>query len=146
MSASKTETNVGRIILEIGLANNQDVQLHNAKMIPADQVRKIRLEATIDTGANHVVLPTAIAAFLGLQKSGEAGVRYADGRTARKDTVDQVELELLGRKGTFRALLEPDRTTALVGAIVLEDLDMLVDCTKQRVYPRDPERIIAEME
>ena len=43
-------------------------------------------------------------------------------------------------------MLEPDRTTALVGAIVLEDLDLLVDCSKQRIYPRDAEGIVAEIE
>lgn len=128
---------MGRISIEVGLANNQDVQLNKAKMIADDGVRKIRLEATIDTGANHLVLPTAVAEFLGLQKAG---------RSANRETVDQVEVELLGRKGTFRASLEPDRTTALIGAIVLEDLDLLIDCGKQRLYPRDPERIITEIE
>ncbi len=47
-------------------------------------------------------------------------------------------VQLLGRHGTFGAIVEPKRTTALIGAIVLEDLDLLVDCTAQRVIPRDP--------
>ena len=139
------EATMGRVQIEIGLANNRDVQLWNAKMIPAEKVRRTRIQAVIDTGANHLVLPTAVAEALGLPKIGDIGVRYADGRAARRDTVDQVELELVGRTGTFRASLEPDRTTALVGAIVMEDLDLLVDCGKQIVFPRDPDRIITEI-
>jgi hypothetical protein len=36
------------------------------------------------------------------------------------------------------AIIEPKRETALIGAIVLEYLDLLVDCTAQKVVPRDP--------
>jgi len=35
---------------------------------------------------------------------------------------------------------------ALIGAIVLEDLDLLVDCQNQRVVPRDPSGAIYEIE
>jgi predicted aspartyl protease len=140
------EKAMGRIIVEIGLVNPRDRYLAEYGAIPTEEIRKIRIEATIDTGANHLVLPTSVAEFLGLHKTGEAMVRYGDGRTAQRETIDAVELELLGRTGTFRAMLEPARTTALVGAIVLEDLDLLVDCGKQQLYPRDPHRIIAEVE
>jgi hypothetical protein len=50
------------------------------------------------------------------------------------------------RHGTFTAVVEPKRTSALVGAIVLEHLDLLVDCPRQRVVPRDPHGPIYEIE
>ena len=142
----RREKAMGRIFVDVGLSNIRDVYLAETGAIPVEQIRKLRIEGTIDSGANHLVLPTAVAEHLGLFKTGEATVRYSDGRTGRRETVDAVELELLGRKGTFRALLEPDRTTALIGAIVMEDLDMLIDCVNQRVHPRDPNRILAEIE
>ncbi|MCI0740790.1 MAG: hypothetical protein L0Y72_17200 [Gemmataceae bacterium] len=55
-------------------------------------------------------------------------------------------LKLLGRHSVFNATLEPKRETALIGAIVLEDLDLLVDSTKQRLYPRDPDFVVSEIE
>ena len=36
------------------------------------------------------------------------------------------------------AICVPECETALVGAIVLEDLDLLVDCVAQRVVPHNP--------
>jgi hypothetical protein len=42
--------------------------------------------------------------------------------------------------------VEPDRDTALIGAIVLGDLDLLVDCKNQRVIPRGPRIAIYEIE
>jgi hypothetical protein len=50
-------------------------------------------------------------------------VRYADQRTARRPIVRDVGLELYGRSSAFTAIIEPDRVDALVGAIVLEELD-----------------------
>lgn len=35
---------------------------------------------------------------------------------------------------------------AMIGAIVLEALDLLVDCKNQRVVPRDPRSPIYEIE
>ena len=51
-----------------------------------------------------------------------------------------------GRRGVFTAVVEPDRDSALIGAIVLEDLDVVADCTAQTLVPRDPNFIIAEAE
>lgn len=57
-----------------------------------------------------------------------------------------VHLTCLGRSSVFNAVVEPLRETALLGAIVLEDLDFVVDCTNQRLEPRDPKQIISEIE
>jgi hypothetical protein len=46
----------------------------------------------------------------------------------------------------FNAVVEPDRDSALIGAIVLEDLDFTIDCTRQTLAPRDPKQIISEIE
>ena len=53
---------------------------------------------------------------------------------------------MLGRDGVFDALVEQKRDTALIGAIVLETLDYVVDCIAQKVAPRDPKYIISEIE
>ena len=83
---------------------------------------------------------------LGLPPIGKVGVRYADQRRVQRTKVKDVWLRLLGRDGTFSAIVEPKRTDALIGAIVLEELDLIVDCVSQQVLPRDPKGIIAEIE
>lgn len=139
------ETSMGRVMVDLQVANNQDVQMFKARAIGGDQVRQLQIKGLVDTGANYLILPTPVAEALGLNKVGEISVHYGDHSVQTRDMVDQVELELLGRKGTFRAIVEPNRPTALIGAIVLEDLDFIVDCGNQRIYPRDPQRIIAEV-
>jgi hypothetical protein len=43
-------------------------------------------------------------------------------------------------------LLDPARADTMIGAIVLEDLDFLVDCQRQQLVPRDPHVAIYEIE
>jgi predicted aspartyl protease len=93
------------------------------------------------------VLPEAVAKKLGLPvKKKKIKVRYADGRKGMRAEVDEVRLYLLDRDGVFSAVVEPKRETALIGAIVLEDLDLLVDCAHLRLVPRDPDFVVSEIE
>ena len=73
-------------------------------------------------------------------------VRLADNRLAKRQIVSNVWLQLLGRHSVFTAVVEPAREDALIGAIVLEELDLLVDCLTQSLHPRDPNSILTEIE
>ena len=68
------------------------------------------------------------------------------GRESHRDRVDEVRLTLQGRSSVFDAIVEPQRETALIGALVLETLDYLIDCTIQKLVPRDPQEIVSELE
>ncbi|MBI4580826.1 MAG: hypothetical protein HY718_14050 [Planctomycetes bacterium] len=78
--------------------------------------------------------------------SDQVAVRYADGRRGERPMATGVELAYAGRRSVFNAVVEPDRDSALIGAIVLEDLGFVVDGTGQKLVPRDPERIVSEIE
>jgi hypothetical protein len=73
-------------------------------------------------------------------------VRYVDGRTAGRSISQRIRLAYGGRASVFNAIVEPGREAVLIGAIVLEDLDFLVDCIGQKLVPRDPDQIISEVE
>ncbi len=137
---------MGRFAVEFDVSNYGDVVLARSGSLPADKVRRTRLRGLVDTGATQLVLPGAIVKQLGLPKSTRMQVRYADGREVARDIVADAYLELLGRDGTFKAIVEPKRKEALIGAIVLEALDLLPDCTNQRLIPRNPNIMLGEIE
>jgi predicted aspartyl protease len=137
---------VGRFSVEFEVANNDDLALVRRGLLPADQVRRETIQGIVDSGAAKLVLPQAVVKRLGLPLGNPVKVRYADGRRAQRREVKGVYLQLQGRDGTFTAICEPKRETALIGAIVLEDLDLLVDCLAQQVVPRDPTGAIYEIE
>ena len=137
---------MGRISVELKLANDRDILRAEDGILLSEEIRQRTVGGVVDTGATRLVIPSTVAEQLGLPETGEVGVRYADGRTGTRKIVENIRVTLLGREFTFRAIVEPDRDTALIGAIVLEELDFVVDCVSQRLYPRDPNRIIAEIE
>ena len=140
------EPGMGRFSVEVELANDEDLVRAKAGLISADQVRRARVRGVVDSGATRLVIPESVAQQLGLETSGSVQVRYADGRTANRQIAQRVHLSYGGRESIFNAVVEPGRESALIGAIVLEDLDFLVDCTAQRLVPRDPKQIISEAE
>lgn len=145
MRAAEKRT-MGRFRIEFEVANNEDILLARRGFLQPDKVRRMQVVGVVDSGAARLVLPESVVKRLGLLLGPKVKVRYADHRTAKRDTAKDVYVEIMGRDGTFTALCEPRRRTALVGAIVLEDLDYLVDCTNQRLVPRDPRFIISEIE
>lgn len=137
---------VSRVKIRFEIANNDDLVRAKDGTLPKHKVRRMTLEGLADPGASKLVLPQSVATQLGLPKAGSITVGYADGRTAQRTQADAAHVVILGRDGVFRAIVEPRRKTALVGAIVLEELDLLVDCAREELIPRDPRGLMAEVE
>jgi predicted aspartyl protease len=143
---TKGVNGVGRFSVDMEVVNYVDlIKAHEGSLRP-DQVRRLTIRGWVDPGAATLVLPKGVANELGLTLTGPINVRYADGRRAQRRRAEAVYIELLGRHDIFTAIVEPKRDSTLVGAIVLEALDLLVDCKEQRLVPRDPSGPIYEIE
>lgn len=137
---------MGRFSVDFDVANYGDVLKVLEGTLPANRVRRQTISGVVDPGAAMLVLPPTVVKELGLPPGDKIKVKYADGRRAQRGQAEGAYVELLGRHSTFTAVVEPKRKTALIGAIVLEALDLLVDCKHQRVIPRDPKGPIYEIE
>jgi hypothetical protein len=137
---------VGRFSVDVHVANNDDLAAVRRGTLSPDKVRRLTIRGVVDSEANRLVLPQAVVKQLGCPAGRDVQVKYADGRTGSRPTAQQVSVEIQGRDDVFSAVVEPRRQSALVGAIVLETLDFMVDCTGQRLVPRDPRFIISEIE
>src|SRR5437762_13298022 len=144
--SSNGANSVGRIRIEFEVANFGDLEMARRGKLPPDQVRRQTISGVVDPGAATLVLPQAVVKQLGLTVGEKTGVRYADGRRAQRREAEGAYVEIVGRHDTFSAIIEPKRETALIGAMVLEGLDLLVDCKHQCVIPRDPSGPIYEIE
>ena len=140
------EPTVGRFSVDVVLTNQGDLFRAKDGRLDPSQIRRATVRGVVDSGATRLVIPAAIAEQLGLEISDPVKVRYADGRTAERPVARGIHLTYAGRGDTFSAIVEPDGGSAIIGAVVLEVLDLIVDCTAQRLVPRDPKQIIAEIE
>lgn len=137
---------MSRFSVDFEVANYDDMAAVRRGDLEPGKVRRLTIAGIVDSGASRLVLPKQVVEKLGLTVSEYVKVKYADGRTGKRPLVQGVHVELQGRRSVFRATVEPKRDTALIGAIVLEDLDFLVDCEKQQLVPRDPKFIVSEIE
>ncbi len=138
---------MGRFSVDVELVNYNDVAKADMGLLDPGKVRRKTIRGVVDSGAAKMVIPQSVAKELGLPaRRSKVKVRYADGRGGTRSEVGQLQVCLLGREDVFSAIVEPKRESALIGAIVLEDLDLLVDCNKQRLVPRDPHHVISEIE
>jgi len=112
-----------------------------------DPSKFIEIEAVIDTGATMSVLPMDLIQKLGLEKIDEVNVRYADNSVKRKEVYGWVILEIAGRKAVFDVLAENEGAQPLIGQIVLERLDLVIEPSTRKVIPnpRSPETPMIEI-
>jgi predicted aspartyl protease len=137
-------TDVGRFSIRLEVANNDDVVQARLGLLDPARVRRVTIPGVVDSGPARLVLPKAVADQLALRRSAKVKVRYADARRATRQTAEGAHVTLLRREWDFTAIIEPKRQDALIGAIILEDLDLLVDCQNQRLIPRDPQMAMYE--
>lgn len=139
-------TKMGRFSVDVVIASNRDILMAKPEDRIPDRVKHLQLKGLVDSAAARLVLPPHVVQELQLPDEGWTTVRYADHRREKRRLVSNVWLRLLGRHSVFSAVIEPDREDALIGAIVLEELDLLVDCGTQSLYPREPDAILTEIE
>ena len=97
--------------------------------------KSLEVEAVIDTGATMVVLPRDIVEELGLRKMREVKVRYANNKVETRPIYGVVNIELKGRSANLDVLVEEKGSQPLIGQVLLELLDLIVEPKTRRVIP-----------
>jgi clan AA aspartic protease len=112
-----------------------------------DKTKTIEIEAIVDTGATMLALPVDMVNKLGLEKIEEVKVKYANGYVETKRIYGAVRLELKGRVGIFDVLAENEDSQPLIGQIVLERLDLVIEPSMRKIIPnpRSPEMPMVEI-
>jgi clan AA aspartic protease len=112
-----------------------------------DSTRSVEIDAVIDTGATMVVLPQNIVDELRLRKIREVKVKYANNKSELKSIYGVVTIEIKGRTGNFDVLAEAEGAQSLIGQVVLEILDLVVEPRTRTLIPnpQSPEMPMVEI-
>src|SRR5262245_15278014 len=124
---------MGQLHVPLTLANTREVVMARLGHLDSAQVHTIETEALVDTGAMHLVIPDTLADQLGLLRLRTQTLTMADGRDGIYAQTEPVTIELLGRAWEVGAVVMGQ--TVLLGAIILEGLDLAVDCTRGTLLP-----------
>ena len=127
------ESLMGQVKVQVTLRNARDVVMARLGHLPAADVHTYTTQALIDTGATRSVLPPFVAEQLGLIRLSRTEVRYVHGQFEEVDVTEPFLIDLMGRQASEDALVLG--AEVLIGVTVLEKLDLLVDCARQRLIP-----------
>ena len=97
--------------------------------------KSVEVDAVIDTSATMVVLPKDIVNALGLRKVREVKVRYANNKVETRPIYGVVTIELKGRSANLDVLVEEKGSQPLIGQVLLELLDLIVEPKTRKLIP-----------
>ena len=126
----------------IELSNYGDLLLARAGHLNFARVRRASVVCVADFGVMQAILPKSVVEQLGLPAAELPAIHNGE----RRERVKNASVELFGRECAFSAVVVPDSSGPVLGAIVLGTLDLIVDCGKNELVPRDPNGIISEVE
>jgi clan AA aspartic protease len=126
---------VGEVKIEVELENFVDRTIATAGEIDDAEVRCFKTSALVDTGAVMNLLPRDVVEHLGVPIEGTAIVALADERREEMPIAQGVTLRIGERSTTLPCLVGPPRSEPLLGQVLLEVLDLVVDCPGRRVLP-----------
>jgi predicted aspartyl protease len=127
---------MGEVKVEVVLENAIDRARFRRGEIKEAQVRSVTASVLADSGAVTLVLPQDMVEALGLEEVGKAIVTYADERKEERSLAGIVTVRVGNRITSLNCVVGPPSSEPLLGQVVLETMDLLVDCTQQKLVPR----------
>jgi clan AA aspartic protease len=124
---------MGEVRVKAKLTSAGEEFLVRRGKLPKDEVREYEADAVVDTGSVSLLLPGFVVEQLGLQLVGKKNAELANGSVVTVDVTEPVEVDIDGRTVTLEALMTGNEV--FIGQMVLEAIDMQVDCMNQRLIP-----------
>ena len=121
------------VYTEITLKNEADIILAEKGYIKEDEIRQMTVESVVDTGAWTLVINEEIRDKLGLLDRGFGEANLADGQKAEYPMAGPLEIRWKNRRMIGEALVLPDAPDVLLGAMVLEHMDLTVNPKRELV-------------
>lgn len=105
-----------------------DIELSNAR---EDDLLPMTVNALVDSGALHLCIPQHVATQLRLPVLDRREVTVANGTGQTVDYVGPIKVKFANRQCLVGALVLGDQ--ALLGAIPMEDMDLVISPSRQTV-------------
>ena len=129
---------MGRFRQEVEIINANDTALLKAGYIKESEVRQMKVEMMVDTGAYMICINEELKNQLGLEINDRQEGVLTNGDRHLFDIAGPIEIRIHNRRTISEAIVLPGNTEPLLGSFPLEAMDLLVDPKMgQLVVPKD---------
>jgi len=138
---------MGLVYANIELINIIDVELAKKNIIGEEEIKRMHLNMLADSGAFMMSINENIQSILQIPFIEKRKATLADGTIAEYNTVGPIMVKFKNRTATCNAFVLPGDSEPLLGAIPMEEMDVLIHPYKQElvVNPEHPEYAVLKM-
>lgn len=136
---------MGLVFAEIELLRGDDLALVREGYLEPDRIRRCTVRAMVDSGATMLAIPEFVRRQLDLRKVNEIEAELADGSSISVDVVGPIEVRFGNRRTVVEAIVTPNSTQVLLGAIPMEGMDVLIDPKRDRLMINPDSPDVAKM-
>jgi clan AA aspartic protease len=131
---------MGLIYAAIELINGNDLYDASKHRIGEEEVRRMRINMLVDSGAYMLAINESIQEQMQFPVVEKRKAELANGHIVECDVVTAVEVRFKNRQTTCRAMVLPGDNEPLLGAMPMEDMDVLIHPLRQEliVNPKHP--------
>jgi predicted aspartyl protease len=125
------------IYVPIIVENYRDRVLSENGYLEPEKIRSEKVRVLADSGSTTLVLPQDLIERLGLIiKKDKVIVTYADERKEERPVAGTLTVRVGDRSMETDCVVNPPTSEPLLGQIIIERLDLLVDCKEGKLIPR----------
>ncbi len=128
----KPAVDMGRVVVPAVVENVNDRTRAERGELAPEQVRRVTVDALVDTGATFLCLPESLVQQLGLEFDRTRQTRTFSG-VAAMSIYGGARIEIEGRACRVEVMALPEGRQCLLGQIPLETLDWWVDTANRRL-------------
>jgi clan AA aspartic protease len=131
---------MGLIYANIELINGEDIVLARHHHIGIDEIKRLNVNMLVDTGSEYMCINETIQQQLDLPVLEKRRGVLANGSVVEYDVVGPIEVRFENRRCSVDAMVIPGNNEPLLGAIPMEDMDVLIHPHKRQlmVNPEHP--------
>ena len=136
---------MGLTYADVELINAEDLGLARKYIISNEEVKKLQLNILVDTGSYNLCINETIQSQLDLPFLEKRKGQLADGSIHEYDLVGPIVLKFKNRQTVCNALVLSGDNEPLLGAIPLEDMDVLIHPLRQELIVNPDHPYYAQM-
>ncbi len=131
---------MGLVYADIELINATDLVNAKRNIIGKEEVKRMHLNLLVDSGAYMMAINETIQAQLDLPFIERRKAQMASGEVVEYDVVGPLMVKFANRTATCSAFVLPGDSEPLLGAIPMEEMDVLIHPLRQEliVNPAHP--------
>lgn len=136
---------MGLVYAKITLLNAGDIEMYRRAKITEKEIRQVEVKMLVDSGAYMMAINEVVKEQLGLFIVDKRKAQLADGSVQEFDIAGPIEVRFANRKAVCNAIVLKGDTEMLLGAIPMEEMDVLIHPQKNELVVNPDHPVMAQL-